>query len=150
MALSSSAGDYWVVLDTDPMSVEEVDTIKWARLNDTGVATEYLAWCGARPVDGNAGSWASASGYRYWLKVQATAADLTPELEGYYTSEGGSTAVNFDVAVHSASTEEEALAALPKSGYAKLNSGLYYPVSFAWTLDGSYNGSCLAGKRLHR
>ena len=48
------------------------------------------------------------------------------------------------MAVHSASTEEEALAALPKSGYAKLNSGLYYPVSFAWTLDGSYNGADLA------
>ena len=145
--LTLFAGEYWVVLDTDPQSIEESSTIFWARITDTGAENNgkhYTAACGARPEEGKAGGWSSYTPHHYWLKVEATAAELTPQLEGYYTTEGGSTPVNFDVAVHSASTEEEALTALPASGYAKLNSGLYYPVQFDWTITGSYDGSDLA------
>ncbi len=83
------AGGYWVVLDTDPQSIQESSTISWARLSPSGDENNgkhYTAACGGRPEEGKPGGWSSYTPHHYWLKVQATAANLTPELEGYYTS----------------------------------------------------------------
>ena len=137
------AGHYWVVLDTS-QSVVEDNTIKWARITDTGAGNNgihYTAASGARPVDGKEGAWGSYTPHHYWLKVTATGSALTPTLEGYYTADGGSTATSFDVSVNSGTSEAAASAALPKEGYARLNSGIYYPVQFTWTINGSYDGS---------
>lgn len=137
------AGHYWVVLDTS-QDVVEANTIRWARLSPSGDENNgkhYTAACGARPSEGKEGSWGSYTPHHYWLKVTATGATLTPTLEGYYTTDGGSTVTDFDVSVNSGTSEADASAALPKEGYAKLNSGIYYPVQFAWTISGGYDGS---------
>lgn len=134
------AGHYWVVLNTS-QDGEEKNTIGWARLTDTGDANQYTAACGTQPVEEAAGGWGSYTPHRYWLKVAAQSATLIPELEAYYTGDGGSTEVNFNVKVHSGATEEEALNALPVKCYAKLNSGVYYPVELTWTITGIYDGN---------